>query len=442
MRKYGFKSLYVKFVVMFMGILWVSSLAAFRIGFVYIQDNLINNIKIQLFEKASTSLQLARRYSITQGDIQEILKNENVRVSTYNSFNELNSSGIELTERERLSLNQGDILEGNLSAHNRLPFAAFKTSNTIIVISPSINDKTSMFIRTMISIVLIICVIIGSILIVIAARMIVKPIKRLTAATKEVSKGNFDVKIQTKGNDEIGQLAENFNKMTGELKNIEYLRKDFISSVSHEFRTPMTSIQGFAKLLKDRSLSIEESDEYADIIINETGRLENLSSNLLKLSSLENRAIHEQYRSFSLDEQIRRVILLLENKWNEKNIELDLDLDEATFKGDEELMYQVWINLISNAIKFSNNGGMLKIFLKEKENRICVHISDQGIGIADKDKDRIFEKFYKGDKSRGNDGNGLGLSIVKKIIELHSGNISFISELGKGTIFFIELKHL
>lgn len=442
MRKHGFKSLYVKFVVMFMGILWFSSFAAFRIGFIYIEDSLINNIKVQLFEKASTSLQLANKYSIKQEDLQKILSNENVKISIYNSLDDLNSNGMELTQNERLSLDKGEILEGNLSVHSRLPFAAFKTDNIFIVISPSINNNTSRFIRTMVGIVLIICVIIGSLLIAVAARMIVKPIKSLTAATKEVSKGNFDVKIQTKSNDEIGQLAENFNIMTGELKNIEYLRKDFISSVSHEFRTPMTLIQGFAKLLKDRTLSKEQSDEYADIIINETGRLENLSSNLLKLSSLENRAIHEQYRSFSLDEQIRKVILLLENKWSEKNIELDLELDEVNFKGDEELMYQVWTNLIINAIKFSNNEGVLKIILKEKDKRIYVEVSDKGTGIADKDKDRIFEKFYKGDKSRGNDGNGLGLSIVKKIIELHSGSIYFKSELGKGTTFFIELKQL
>ncbi len=440
MRKHGFKSLYMKFVVMFMGILWLSSFAAFRIGFIYMEDSLITNIKAQLYEKAITSLQLSRKYSIKQGDLEKILNNENVKVSIYYNMDEFNSDSVVLTQSERLNLDEGEIIEGKLSKHSRLPFAAFKTGNSIVVISPSINNNTIMFLKTMIGIVLIICVALGSLLIAIAARMIVKPIKRLTAATKEVSKGNFDVKIQTKSHDEIGQLADNFNIMTEELKNIEYLRKDFISSVSHEFRTPMTSIQGFGKLLKEGSLSKEQADEYADIIISETGRLENLSSNLLKLSYLENRAIHEQYRSFSLDEQIRRVILLLENKWSEKNIELDLELDEVNFIGDEELMHQVWTNLITNAIKFSNNGGVLKIVLKKEDNEIHVRIEDNGIGIADEDKDRIFEKFYKGDKSRNNDGNGLGLSIVKKIIELHNGTVYFQSELGKGTTFFIELK--
>jgi signal transduction histidine kinase len=429
----------MKFVVMFMGILWLSSFTAFRIGFIYMEDSFINNVKAQLYEKATTSLELTSKYSIRQKDLQKILNNENVKVSIYNSMDELNSASMVLTQNEWSSLNKGEILEGKLSKHGRLPFAAFKTGNTIMVISPSINNNTIMFLKTMIGIVLIICVALGSLLIAIAARMIVKPIERLTAATKEVSKGNFDVKIQIKNRDEIGQLADNFNKMTEDLKNIEYLRKDFISSVSHEFRTPMTSIQGFGKLLKEGSLSKEQADEYADIIISETGRLENLSSNLLKLSYLENRAIHEEYRSFPLDEQIRRVILILENKWSEKNIGLDLELDEISFKGDEELMHQVWTNLITNAIKFSNKGGILKIQLKEENEEIHVKIADNGMGIADEDKNRIFEKFYKGDKSRNNDGNGLGLSIVKKIIELHNGTVYFESELGKGTTFFIEL---
>lgn len=442
MRKSGFKSLYVKFVVMFMGILWLSSFAAFRIGFSYIKDSFVKNIRIQLFEKANTSLQLAKRYSINQEDLQKILSNEDVKVSIYNSTGVVNSNGMVFTQSEMSILDAGKIVEGQLSGHGRLPYAAFKTDNSIIVISPSISNNTSMFLQTMIGIVLIICVTLGSLLIAIAARMIVKPIKRLTAAAKEISKGNFDVKIETKSRDEIGQLADNFNIMAEELKNIEYLRRDFISSVSHEFRTPMTSIQGFGKLLREGSLSKEQADEYADIIISETGRLENLSSNLLKLSSLESRAIHEEYKNFPLDEQIRKVILLLENKWSEKDIELDLELDEVTYRGDEELMHQVWTNLIANAIKFSNKGGVLKIILRAANNKIYVNITDNGIGIADEDKDRVFEKFYKGDKSRNNDGNGLGLSIVKKIIELHSGTICFESQLGKGTTFFIELKQI
>lgn len=440
MKRLGFKSLYVKFVVMFLGILWLSSLTAFRISFTNIEDKLIGYIKLQLHERASRSLQLAEKYSMGQEDLIKILSDENVKISIYETADELALNDIKLTQAEMSDLSRGRIIEGNFSRPRRLPFAAFKTDDAIILVSPKISSNTIRSLRSMIGLALVICVAMGSILIVIASRMIVKPIKKLTEAAKEVSKGNFDVKIETKGCDEIGQLTDTFNIMTGELKNIEYLRKDFISSVSHEFRTPMTSIQGFAKLLKDRTLSREQSDEYADIIISETGRLENLSSNLLKLSSLENKSIHENYRSFSLDEQIRRAILLLENKWSEKNIELDLELDKVTFKGDEELMYQVWINLISNAIKFSNNGGELKIHLKEGEGVIKISIGDKGIGIADEDKGRIFERFYKADRSRTKEGSGLGLSIVKKIVELHGGKVYFESELGRGTTFFIELR--
>lgn len=385
-------------------------------------------------------MQLAEKYSMERQDLLKVLSDESVKISVYGTTDELALDDVQLTQAEISSLNKGQIIEGNLSKRRRLPFAAFKTDDSIILISPNISSNTMKFFRSMIGFVLVICVAMGSLLIVIASRMIVKPIKKLTEVAKEVSKGNFDVKIKTKSRDEIGQLTDTFNIMTRELKNIEYLRKDFISSVSHEFRTPMTSIQGFAKLFKDRTLSREQSDEYADIIISETGRLENLSSNLLKLSSLENKSIQENYRSFSLDEQIRNAILLLENKWSEKNIELDLNLDKVTFKGDEELMYQVWINLISNAIKFSSSGGELKINLKEREGIIKISIGDKGIGIADEDKDRVFERFYKADKSRTKEGSGLGLPIVKKIVELHGGRVYFKSELGKGTTFFIDLK--
>ena len=152
--------------------------------------------------------------------------------------------------------------------------------------------------------------------------------------------------------DEVGQLAHHFNLMTRELKNMEYLRKDFVSNVSHEFKTPIASIQGFARLLKSKDLTKEEFDEYTDVIISESGRLAKLSSNLLRLSRLENQAIPEQETEFSLDEQIRKTILLLENDWSKKNLDLDIDMQDIMYLGNEEMLQQVWINLISNAIKF------------------------------------------------------------------------------------------
>lgn len=281
--------------------------------------------------------------------------------------------------------------------------------------------------------------IIGTIVILIAVRGIVKPIKRLSNASKEVAKGNFDVAVEVKSADEIGRLTTDFNMMTKELKNIDCLRKDFVSNVSHEFKTPITSIKGYAKLIRDGQLSAEELLEYSNIIVNESERLSLLSSNLLKISELDSKVIREQNKTFSLDEQIRKAILLLEVQWSKKDIEFDIELDKISITADEHLLQEVWINLVQNAIKFSNQNSKINITLKKINETAIVSISDNGIGIADEDKELIFERFYKSDKSRSKEGNGLGLVIVKKIIELSNGKIYFESELSKGSTFIVEL---
>ena len=230
------------------------------------------------------------------------------------------------------------------------------------------------------------------------------------------------IQIENHRDDEIGQLTKNFNKMIRELKNIEYLRKDFITNVSHEFKTPLASIQGFAKLLMSESLPDEERKEYAAIILEEASRLTNLSSNILKITKLENQEIVEKRTLFPLDEQIRKSILLLEPAWSKKNIEFDLDLEKSQFSGDEELLQQVWINLLDNAIKFSNESGIISVRLRQNKKNVTVEIADNGIGMNEETKKRLFEKFYQGDKSRG--GRGLGLSLVKRILDLYGGKIS------------------
>ncbi|MBB6625443.1 HAMP domain-containing sensor histidine kinase [Clostridium gasigenes] len=286
---------------------------------------------------------------------------------------------------------------------------------------------------------LIICVIIGSILMFFATKTISKPIKYISNITKEVSKGNFDISIDYESTDEIGTLAKNFNLMIVELKNMEYLRKDFISNVSHEFKTPISSIQGFVEMIKNKDLPEEKRDAYIDIIIEETERLSNLSSNMLRISRLDNQSIPNKITEFSLDEKIRKVILLLEDRWDKKNLELDINLESVMFKGDEDLIEQVWINLIENAIKFSEDGGKISVELKNLEEDVVVKVSDTGIGISEESKERVFERFYQGETSHSKVGNGLGLAIVKRIIEICRGEIEIESCVGKGTIFIIRL---
>ena len=280
---------------------------------------------------------------------------------------------------------------------------------------------------------------VGTIFIIIAVRSIVKPIKRISRASKEVAKGNFDIKVQINSKDEIGQLIADFNLMTKELKNIDFLRKDFVSNVSHEFKTPITSIKGFANLISEGSLTSDQIKEYSAIIVSESERLSLLSSNLLKLSELDSKVIREQATEFSLDEQLRKTILLLEVQWGKKQIEFDLDFEEIRIKANEHLLQEVWVNLIQNAIKFSNPEGTIRIRLHKADGKAIVEIRDEGIGIPPEEQKRIFERFYKGDKSRSKDGNGLGLVIVKKIVDLSNGQIKFSSEPGQGSTFAVEL---
>lgn len=264
-----------------------------------------------------------------------------------------------------------------------------------------------------------------------------KPILQLNNATQEVAKGNFDVMVVNDSQDEIGQLTISFNKMAKELKSIEYLRKDFVSNVSHEFKTPISSIQGFAKLLENKDLTEQERQEYLGIIMEETERLSNLSSNILKLSKLESQDIVFNKIEYSLDEQIRRIILLLEPKWCEKGIEFDIEMENISFLADEELMQQVWINLLSNAIEYSYKNGVIHIRMYKEEEKAVIIIQDEGSGMDKPTKDRMFEKFFKGDSSHSKEGAGLGLSLVKRIVDLHRGIIEVESESQKGTVIKI-----
>jgi len=327
---------------------------------------------------------------------------------------------------------------------NSLSFGVINMVMSKSILTKYSIDRYALFheflkIRKATALTFLISAIVGTILILIAVRGIVKPIQRLSKASKEVAKGNFDIEVVMKSTDEIGQLTADFNLMTKELKNIDFLRKDFVSNVSHEFKTPITSIKGFAKLIRDGKLSNDQLSEYSEIIVNESERLSLLSSNLLKLSELDSKMIREQAKQFSLDEQIRKTILILEVQWSKKEIDFDIDLEAISIIGDEHLLHEVWLNLIQNAIKFSNQKGIIKIGLNKIGDKVKIMIADHGIGIADKDKERIFERFFKGDKSRSKDGNGLGLVIVKRIIELSNGSISFESELGKGSTFIVEL---
>lgn len=282
-------------------------------------------------------------------------------------------------------------------------------------------------------------VLVGLILFFIVNHQLLKPIDALTKATKEISKGNFDVTVEKFRDDEIADFTDSFNKMVKELASLDYLKKDFISNVSHEFKTPLSIIDGYIDLLEDENITPEERKEYLNTIREETERLTNLSTNALRLSKLENQEEPKNRQEFSLDEQIRKCILLLENSWNKKKIKMNVKLANVSIYNEPELLEQVWINLLNNSIKFSNENGTISVNLLTKNKMATVIIEDKGIGIEKEKIERIFEKFYQTDKSHSKEGNGLGLAIVQRIIRLCDGTINVESEIGKGTKFTIEL---
>ncbi|WP_427127723.1 HAMP domain-containing sensor histidine kinase (plasmid) [Priestia megaterium] len=286
-----------------------------------------------------------------------------------------------------------------------------------------------------------ICVLLGTALTAFFSKKALNPIRKVIDAIHKVAGGDFDVQVNLKGIGELEELSHSFNKMTQELSSIETLRSDFINNFSHEFKTPIVSIRGFAKLLKENNLIEEEKKEYLDIIIKESERLAGLSTNVLTLSKYENLEIVTDIAPFRLDEQIRKTIVLMEPKWFKKEITINVELDEVIYNGNEDLTQQIWINLLDNAIKFSYQGGVINITLTKVNHGIQFIIKDDGIGMDDQVKAHIFEKFYQSDNSHSKTGYGIGLSLVKRIVEICKGDVSVQSEPGKGSIFTIVLPY-
>lgn len=402
-----------------------------------------SNLKAELSNSLSGVLSAAKdvyeKGEITPNDIEKLYASGFIAVKFYGNVDEL-IEDYNLTA-ENLIAAEGKPITFHGKSHGRLnlkiPISVVKSEDMYIV---SVLQGDNMFanFRTIILSYNLLSILCGTIVMLIAARLIVKPIKELISATEKIAKGNFEVYIKKDRKDEIGQLVDNFNKMTKELAGMEMLRNNFISDISHEFKTPLTSIEGYTKLLRNCK-SDTERNEYIDIITDETKRLSALSGNILLMNRIENENSSLAKSSYRLDEQIRQVILLCENKWSSKNIELNIDLDETIFLGNEQLLFQVWLNLFDNAIKFSNPHEAIELSLKKQDHNIIFSIMDYGSGMTDEQQKRMFEKFYTGDKSRNSEGNGLGLSIVKRVVDMHGGTIEVQSKSDEFTQIKIML---
>ena len=266
------------------------------------------------------------------------------------------------------------------------------------------------------------------------------PLEKLSDASKKVAKGDYNVQLSYPGRiQELEDVFHNFNFMVQELNSVEMMRNDFIANVSHEFKTPLSSISGYVTLLQDPELSEEERQEYIRMAFFNIEKLNDLTGNILQLSKLEHQNSMTSPVTYRLDEQIREVIVLLEPKWSQKQLLLDINMKEITYTGQQALMFQVWSNLLSNAIKFSNPGGKIFIQLSKAKEGIKVLFSDNGIGMSEETLAHVFEKFYQGDSSRQEQGNGLGLALCKNILDKCNGKIYVTSTLGKGSVFLVVL---
>ncbi|PWW32705.1 MULTISPECIES: sensor histidine kinase [Paenibacillus] len=436
------KSIYIRVVVTFLGITLMSMLITFlvlRILFSnyfvlkiqadtlnagkqivnYITEKQIQDIngymesviavskyKLSLYKSDLTSLN--PNHSIEQKDIYEVLHG-----SLYQSNNNAAVIGLPLSiDGETYALFADFHIESYLKNYNQIVLTA-----------------------------LVLCLIIGSLLIFVASRYLVRPIKMLTKATKKIAAGNYHVNVQVKYKDELGILSDSFNQMVRKLRKIEQMRQEFVSNVSHEIQSPLTSIRGFSTTLLQNDIPDADRKRYLSIIANESERLSRLSEDLLKLASLESE--HHPFKPvfFRLDEQLRRTVISTEPLWSKKKLDIDLDMQEILVNADEDQLAQVWTNLLTNAIKFTPSGGRISISLTKCGNESTIRITDTGIGIADEDALLIFQRFYKSDKARNRsqEGSGLGLAIVQKIIALHQGQIDVQSQLNHGTIISVTL---
>lgn len=288
---------------------------------------------------------------------------------------------------------------------------------------------------------LIACTIIGTGAAALLTKWLLIPLKEMIYATERIAKGDFKVRIQENfdKDSDFGILQRSFNHMTEELDGIEMFRNDFINNFSHEFKTPIVSIQGFAHQLQAGGLTHEEEQEYIRIIAEESDRLSKMATNILLLSKLENQAIVTDKTEFFLDEQLRTCLLLLEKQWSSKEIELNIDLDEVKYCFNETMLSHVWVNLLGNAIKFTPPSGVLSCTLRKDPSHVTVTISDTGCGMDENTQKHIFEKFYQGDTSHAGDGNGIGLTIVGRIMVLCGGQIEVHSKPGMGSTFTVTL---
>ncbi|RCX15606.1 signal transduction histidine kinase [Fontibacillus phaseoli] len=448
------KSLYIRIVLMFLSAIIVSLLtSAIITGYVY-EKSVNKQTETYLIRLGESLVRIFERTgfdkrSLVMDDIKELV--HSISFEIYNEKFNRETYGYQAGAESFVSkalverVLRGETVRGEIEDNFMYVGFHFEHQGEVyaMFIQPGSSDQIGYPVNNMLLTMIGIVLIGGSLFFTVEATFLILPLRKMTEATKRMARGDFSTDLKVRRKDELGVLVKNFDEMRQQLQQMEQMRQDFVSNVSHEIQSPLTSIRGFAKALKDETLEPKDRERSLDIIIAESERMSRMGDNLLKLASLESEHHPFQPEAFRLDEQIRQIVIGFEPQWSAKSIDIDLHLPAVVIKGDSDGLNQVWINLLGNSLKFTPEGGNISILLRQEVHKVVVTFKDSGIGIPAEDQPHIFERFYKADPSRNRsqNGNGLGLAIVKKMIDLHRGRIHVHSQPGQGTTIVVTLPY-
>ncbi|MDR6726312.1 signal transduction histidine kinase [Paenibacillus amylolyticus] len=446
------RSLYIRVVLTFLISVIAGTVISFFVSIWIFQEQLNENANINLRNFGQDVVQIYERLPSSEADlfVSQMKQLESYYIRIYEATGDFTSYGHSdrhksakiTSEQLQTVLNGGAVQDTRSGIATALIGLPVKTDmGTKALFFETLAPPSAAFVISWGLIFATTSLITGSLLILIASVFLVRPIKKLTQATKRIAAGDFNLKLNIKQSGELGTLARSFEEMTHDLQQLEQMRREFVANVSHEVQSPLTSISGYAQALKNVSLEEHERTRYLNIIISEAKRMSKMSDSLLKLSMLESQSQHMRLRTLSLDEQIRRVIVALQPQWSARNIHFELELEPVQVMADHDQLDQVWTNIIANGIKFSSDGGAIHVHMQQESDQVTVRISDAGIGISLEDQKRIFERFFKADRShsRKYEGSGMGLAITKQIVSLHQGDIRVESVPDQGTTFIVTL---
>ncbi|WP_145330542.1 cell wall metabolism sensor histidine kinase WalK [Paenibacillus xylanexedens] len=446
------KSLYIRVVVTFLVSVIAGTVIAFLLSTWIFEDQLNENSHINIRNFGQDVVQIYKTLPLSEADafVNKMKQLDLYYIRMYEPSGQFQTYGkaidhepISVTKEQLQKVLGGAVVEANPNGLGTVLLGLpVPTSNgTRAMFLEALSPPAATVVIRWGTIFASSSLIAGSLIILIASMFLVRPIKTLTQATKRIAAGDFNVKLNIKQSSELGTLARSFEDMMKDLQQLEQMRKEFVANVSHEVQSPLTSISGYAQALMNVELPDRERARYLDIIISEAKRLSKMSDSLLKLSMLESQSHQLQLVTRDLDEQIRRVIVALQPQWAARNIHFELDLQKVQVIADHDQLNQVWTNILSNAIKFSDDNSEILVKVQRDVRNVTVYISDQGIGIPLEDQKRIFERFFKSDRShsRKYDGSGMGLAITKQIVMLHQGDIRVESKMDQGTTFIITL---